>query len=107
MAVGASFRSQPTPSYVRPGRGQDSNLDTGSMPGVERSADSPRDVHNSRRDMQRQGLPGMRVLSRSRSRDRSGRSGSLTREEEQAAGVSHSFVLNAFMLSSFDEYVLL
>ena len=85
MAVGASFRSQPTPSDVR--RGRDNTLNRSSVPTVERSADSPRDVHNPRR-MHRQSLPAMGMMSRSRSRDRGNSSVSLSREQEQAAGVS-------------------
>lgn len=85
MAAGASFRSQPTPSDVR--RGSDTNMRRNSVHTVERSADSPRDVHNPR-GMHGQSLPPRQMMSRSGSRDRGNRSGSLTREEEQAAGVS-------------------
>lgn len=85
MAAGTSFRSQPTPSDVR--RSRDTNFSRNSVATVERSADSPRDVHNPR-NMHRQSLPAMRVMSRSRSRDRGNSSSSLSREQEQAAGVS-------------------
>ena len=85
-AAGASFRSQPTPSDYHVGRG--SNMNRHSVPMVQRSEDSPRDVHNPR-DIARQSVPASmrRVMSRSRSRDRGGPSNA---EEEQAGVRSHA-----------------
>ncbi len=71
-AGGPSFRSSTNPAAFHVGQG---NTDTAhmhrnSVPAVERSEDSPRDVHRPR-DMARQSMPVMRnLMSRSRSRDR-------------------------------------
>ncbi len=70
-AAGLSFRSSATPSDYHVGR---TNINRSSVPTVERSQDSPRDVHNPR-DMSRQSMPAVRnLMSRSRSRDRHGSS---------------------------------
>ncbi|KAL3131798.1 hypothetical protein ABBQ38_007514 [Trebouxia sp. C0009 RCD-2024] len=75
LAAGATFRTQPTPADMQRGRGD--NMNRHSMPAVERSGDSPRDMH-------RQSLPARLIMPRSRSRDSNG---SSTTAEEQAAGI--------------------
>lgn len=83
LAAGATFRTQPTPADMQ--RGRADNMNRNSMPAaVERSGDSPRDVH-------RQSLPARLIMPRSRSRDSNG---SSTTAEEQAAGVSHSILFS-------------
>ncbi len=71
-AGGASFRSSTNPAAFHVGRGNSdtAHMHRNSVPAVERSQDSPRDVHRPR-DMARQSMPAMRnLMSRSRSRDR-------------------------------------
>ena len=71
-AGGASFRSSTNPAAFHVGQGNSdtAHMHRNSVPAVERSQDSPRDVHRPR-DMARQSMPVMRnLMSRSRSRDR-------------------------------------
>ncbi len=71
-AGGPSFRSSTNPAafHVNQGNSDTAHMHRNSVPAVERSEDSPRDVHRPR-DMARQSMPVMRnLMSRSRSRDR-------------------------------------
>lgn len=71
-AGGLSFRSSTNPAAFHVGQGNSdtAHMHRNSVPAVERSQDSPRDVHRPR-DMARQSMPVMRnLMSRSTSRDR-------------------------------------
>lgn len=91
LAAGATFRTQPTPADMHRGRANNPGSNSSSMPAVERSGDSPRDVH--RRSLQARG-----IMPRSRSRDSNG---SSTTAEDQAVGVSRSILFAAMMCILF------
>ena len=88
-AGGLSFRSSTNPAAFHVGQANSdtAHMHRNSVPAVERSQDSPRDVHRPR-DMARQSMPVMRnLMSRSTSRD--GNTASAADEEQVRSQITY------------------